>query len=205
MTADELLIGMGNGQAHTQTVSTAEEKKRHSSMRPTQIQTDKSVKMDSVFDHQVRKPSNDHGKKLRKGKSGRKSQVTYNQDLMIEGLTTSGIVNMPQVQNMQDQIDESEREMKELMARDLLMQDDLIGAGSSIENNINFDTTVRFGIGAIFGPNEQQSLMNQSDYSQLMKTTEKHKNDKALRNKQDFSTQINGHDNEHMYLTMANL
>jgi len=51
------------------------------------------------------------------------------------------------------------------MARDLLMQDDLIGAGSSIENNVNFDTTVRFGIGAIFGQNEQGSLMNQSDYS----------------------------------------
>ena len=174
-------------------------------MRPSQIQTDKSVKMDSVFD-QVGKQSNDNGKKLRKGKSGRKSQVNYNQDLMIEGMTTSGIVNMPQVQNMQEQIEESEREMKELMARDLLMQDDLIGAGSSIENNVNFDTTVRFGIGAIFGQNEQGSLMNQSDYSQLMKTTEiKHNNMKALRNKQDFSTQINGPDNDHMYLTMANL
>jgi len=39
-----------------------------------------------------------------------------------------------------------------------------------------------------------------------MKTTEiKHNNIKALRNKQDFSTQIKGPDNDHMYLTMANL
>ena len=42
--------------------------------------------------------------------------------------------------NMADQIEESEREMKEMMAREILMQDDNIGANSSVDN------TVRAGI-----------------------------------------------------------
>ena len=49
---------------------------------------------------------------------------------------------------MQDQIEESEREMKEIIARDNLMQDDM--AGNSSIDHPNFDTNVPVGISAIF-------------------------------------------------------
>ena len=62
--------------------------------------------------------------------------------------------------------------MKELMARELLMQDDLLGVASSIDQNPNFDSTVKFGIGAIFGADEHQNVMNQSEYSKLIRRHE---------------------------------
>ena len=72
---------------------------------------------------------------------------------------------------MQDQIEESEREMKEIIARDNLMQDDL--AGNSSIDHPNFDTNVPVGISAIFSQNQEATnFMNQTEYSQFIKNND---------------------------------
>ena len=94
--------------------------------------------------------------------------MIYNQDLMIEGINKNSIVKRSS-QAMLDQICESEREMKELMARDMLMADDMNGP----IDNPNFDTNVRFsGVPGARGGDEglgQGPTMNHTEYSQFIK------------------------------------
>ena len=76
---------------------------------------------------------------------------------------------------MQDQIEESEREMKEIIARDNLMQDDM--AGNSSIDHPNFDTNVPVGISAIFSQDQDaatttNNFMNQTEYSQFIKNND---------------------------------
>ena len=89
---------------------------------------------------------------------------------------------------MQDQIEESEREMKEIIARDNLMQDDM--AGNSSIDHPNFDTNVPVGISAIFSQdqNETQNFMNQTEYSQFIKNNDI--TEAGNTTKQDFNGQI---------------
>ena len=65
--------------------------------------------------------------------------MNYNADLMIDGVAKTSMLKRSS-QAMLDQICESEREMKELMARELLMQDD----GSGPLETSHFDQNVRF-------------------------------------------------------------
>lgn len=92
--------------------------------------------------------------------------MIYNQDLMIEGVNRNNIVKRSS-QAMLDQICESEREMKELMARDMLMADDMNGP----IDNPHFDTNVRFSgmLGVNRGEDGAVHHMNHTEYSQFIK------------------------------------
>jgi len=74
---------------------------------------------------------------------------------------------------LEDQmIEESEREMKELIARENLMQDDM--AGNSSIDHPNFDTNVRVGISAIFSQEQDHptNFMNSTEYSQFIQNND---------------------------------
>lgn len=95
--------------------------------------------------------------------------------------------------------------MKELMARETLMQDDV--AGNSSIDHPNFDTNVRVGISAIFSQEpDHANFMNSTEYSQFI-----HHNDAAegsgnnVALKQDFNGQIQVGEYDHLYQTMGNL
>ena len=62
--------------------------------------------------------------------------------------------------------------MKELIARENLMQDDM-GGNSSIDHP-NFDTNVPVGISAIFSQDQDPAtnFMSQTEYSQFIKNNE---------------------------------
>ena len=97
--------------------------------------------------------------------------MNYNADLMIDGISKNSLVKRSS-QAMLDQICESEREMKELMARELLMQDDVNGP---VETS-HFDTNVRFNgaPGVLIGTTNTDEtsnhyIMNHTEYSQFIK------------------------------------
>ena len=67
--------------------------------------------------------------------------------------------------------------MKELIARENLIQDDM--GQSTVNENSQLDTNVRVGIQSIFGPDDGNNFLNSTGYSQFIKNNDADNNGKG--------------------------